>query len=670
MCGIVGYFGPQLGSSAEENRRHLERAANSISHRGPDDQGIWQDREAGITLAHCRLSILDLTPAGHQPMASVCGRWMLIFNGEIYNHLELRRQLKLEPSIPCQSQDHTPARQWRGHSDTETILACFSQWGVERTLTAMGGMFALALWDRQERTLILARDRLGEKPLYYGWIGRGFSFASELKALRALPGFAGSIDRASLAAYVGSGQVPGPQSIYIGIQKVMPGHWLEIRAVDLGLHALPAQRPYWELTSIAQACRSRPLAFESDQQATDALEAVLAQAVDSQMLADVPLGAFLSGGVDSSTIVALMQRRAGRPVKTFTVGFHETRFNEAEHAKAVARHLGTDHRELYVDDHAARAVIPHLPTLYCEPFADSSQIPTYLVSKLAREQVTVSLSGDAGDELFGGYHRYTEAQRIWAAQQRVPQVIRKPLAKLLRWPAPQTWNWLFRRPRPLVPRRFRSQLPGDRIHKVADVLEYVTFIEMYRKGLTSYWRPDLVLNHDTDAPGVGGARGGQIADLEPIEQMMLDDANRYLPDDILVKVDRAAMGVSLETRVPMLDRRVVEFAWRLPMHYKMRAGVGKWLLREVLDRHVPRSLVERPKMGFGVPIDSWLRGSLRDWAENLLDETRLRQEGYFQPEPIRRRWREHLSGERNWQHHLWGILMFQAWLEAQAASMP
>jgi len=665
MCGFAGFLGYQPLLDKCEALPILERMAATIISRGPDDAGYWCDvvGDAAIGLAHRRLSILDLSPAGHQPMACHTGRYVLAFNGEIYNHLDLRRALGGGPH-PCPPpKGEGEESGWRGHSDTETLLAGFVAWGVRKTLERAIGMFAFALWDKKEQTLTLARDRLGEKPLYYGWQGQGdkasFLFGSELKALKAHPAFAADIDRNALALLMRHNYINAPHSIYQGICKLPPGHVLTVSLRQ----RQPRLEPFWSLPAVAEAGVARPFAGSAEQ-ATDELEALLKSAVRQQMLADVPLGAFLSGGIDSSTIVALMQAQSGQPVKTFTIGFNEEGYNEAVHAKAVARHLGTDHTELYVTPQQALDVIPKLPGLYCEPFSDSSQIPTFLVSQLARQQVAVALSGDAGDELFGGYSRYTLAQGLWAKAARIPRGLRGPAAAGIRALPASGWNALAAPLRPLLPGRLRHANIGDKLHKGAALLAAQQIDDLYAR-LVTHWEPgNLVLGAQEPATVLRGARLS-LQGLSAIERMMALDSITYLPGDILTKVDRAAMGVSLETRVPFLDHRVVEFAWRLPQNLKLRDGVGKWVLRQVLYRHVPRELIERPKMGFGVPIDSWLRGPLRNWAESLLDESRLRREGFFNPAPIRQKWAEHLSGHRNWQHHLWDVLMFQAWLESK-----
>lgn len=632
--------------------------AQRIVHRGPDDSGVWVDVEAGIALAHRRLSILDLSPAGHQPMVSVLGRYVIVFNGEIYNYLELRRELDDSPHHGLlQGEGGVP--HWRGHSDTETLLACFEAWGIEATLKKSVGMFAIALWDRAERVLTLARDRMGEKPLYYGWQGETFLFGSELKALRAHPAFQGKIDRDSLALMLRHNYIPAPYSIYQGIRKLPPGTYLKL---------LMGKRegepvPYWSLREVAERGQAQPF-VGSETEAVTALEAHLLESIGLQMIADVPLGAFLSGGVDSSTVVALMQAQSIRPVKTFTIGFHEEGYNEAQHAKVVARHLDTEHTELYVTPDEAMNVIPHLPALYDEPFSDSSQIPTFLLSQLAKQHVTVSLSGDAGDELFGGYGRYFLARSIWRKVGWIPYVWRKGLARGIRLLSPEAWNAIGQPFANFLLGGLRPRPFGDRTHKLAEIIADGSREKIYR-GLVSIWkRPADVVIGGTEPPTALTDRSSWPAIHDFEQRMMYLDTMSYLPDDILVKVDRAAMGVSLETRVPFLDHRVVEFAWGLPLSMKIRGGQGKWILRQVLYKYVPEELIERPKMGFGVPIDSWLRGPLKEWAEALLDESRLKREGYFNPAPIRQKWVEHLSGQRNWQYYLWDVLMFQAWLEA------
>lgn len=647
MCGFTGFLSATGGVDNTQAQATLRHMAHAIAHRGPDSDGYWVDPALGIGLAHRRLAIVDLSPAGAQPMASASGRYVLAFNGEIYNHLLLREALESEGGVRAP---------WRGHSDTETLLAGFDAWGIQATLQRAVGMFAIALWDRKSRSLTLARDRLGEKPLYYGWQGQGsgavFLFGSELSALRRHPSFAAEVNRDALALYMRHNCIGGAQSIYSGIHKLPPGHLLTVSAAA----PEPVLHPWWSGAAVAEQGVAQPFAG-TPEQAVDALEVLLRDAVAQQMMADVPLGAFLSGGIDSSTVVAVMQAQSSRPVRTFSIGFHEEGYNEAEHAKAVAKHLGTDHTELYVTPEQALAVIPKLPTLYSEPFADSSQIPTYLVSQLARQHVTVSLSGDAGDELFCGYTRYQMTAGLWGKVSRLPRTLRQLAGRAITAVPTGAWD------------KLGAALPmarvGDKLHKGAELLGSRSVAELYR-GMVSHWPdPARVVLGATEPATVLMGIVPALPGLGDVERMMVLDMLSYLPDDILAKVDRAAMGVSLETRVPFLDHRVVEFAWSLPLAYKLRDGVTKWPLRQVLYRHVPRELIERPKMGFGVPIDQWLRGSLRDWAETLLAEPRLRTEGFFDPAPIRRKWAEHLSGKRNWQYHLWDVLMFQAWLEEQ-----
>jgi asparagine synthase (glutamine-hydrolysing) len=651
MCGLAGFLGGASFGASSVLLSLLSKMSGQIIHRGPDDAGYWHDAEGKIGLGHRRLSILDLSPAGHQPMHSPSGRYVIAFNGEIYNHLDLRRELEVKEEFA-----------WRGHSDTETLLAGFDVWGIRQTVERTTGMFAFAVWNNASRVLTLARDRLGEKPLYYGWQGTGsnraFLFGSELKALKAHPAFSAQIDRGALCLLLRHNAIPAPYSIYEGISKLNPGCMLSI-SLD---RPEPQISQYWSLPEMARAGMAKRFSGSAEA-AVDQLDELLKDAVRQQMVADVPLGAFLSGGIDSSAVVALMQTQSKRPVKTFTIGFDDAGYNEAVHARAVAKHLGTDHTELYIQPQQARDVIPRLPTLYCEPFSDSSQIPTFLVSQLARQHVTVSLSGDAGDELFAGYNRYQMTDRLWHCLVRIPKPVRSLLARGITSVSPGWWDRLAR----FIPGASRYRVFGDKLHKGAGVLASGSVDELYL-GLASHQtRPVswVIGGHEplTKLTGLQPALEG----LSPVERMMVLDSISYLPDDILVKVDRAAMGVSLESRVPFLDHRVVEFAWTLPLDYKLRDGQTKWLLRQVLYRYVPKELIERPKMGFGIPLDAWLRGPLREWAEALLDEARLKREGYFHPAPIREKWIEHLSGGRNWSHHLWDVLMFQAWLEKAAS---
>lgn len=647
MCGIAGV----LHASSQRGLDATVRAMTStLRLRGPDDEGMWVDEERGLGLGHRRLSIVDLSPTGHQPMASACGRYVLTFNGEIYNHVAIREDLEAAQQAPA----------WRGHSDTEALLAAISVWGLVETLRRATGMYAIAVWDRQTGVLQLARDRVGEKPLYYGWVAGAFVFGSELKALRAFPGFANPIHRGALDLFLRHNAVPAPYSIYQDIWKLEPGSVLTLTKAGLR-DRLPVIEQYWSFPEVARSGIQQP--FSDEREALSLLEAALRDAVALQSIADVPLGAFLSGGVDSSTVVALMQSRSARPVQTFTVGFDEAGFDEAPHARAVAEHLGTEHYELRVDANAARAVIPVLPTMYDEPFADSSQIPTQIVCRAARARVTVALSGDGGDELFGGYNRYFWSKRIWNRLRWMPPTVRHQLGSAITAVSPNNWDRLVG----ALPLLGRIPRVGEKAHKLAHRLQTVNGIEdLYRSLVTEWPQGSTLVKHATPLPTrldgsilVAGMR-------EEEQRMMLWDAVTYLPDDILTKVDRAAMSVSLETRVPMLDHRVIERAWQLPLHMKIRNGQGKWALRQILYKYVPRHLIERPKAGFAIPVGQWLRGPLRDWAENLLAEPRLEAEGFLNPGPIRDSWAQHLSGRFDWTPRLWGVLMFQAWLEQQS----
>lgn len=649
MCGICGFIDDSLQQSTDELRALATNMSDCLRHRGPDDAGIWVDAEAGVALGHRRLSIIDLSPLGHQPMFSASGRYVLIFNGEIYNFKMLRAELE------------KLGHKFRSHSDTEVMLAAFEQWGALPATQRLNGMFAFALWDRRERRLHLARDRMGEKPLYYGRRDQTFLFASELKALRAHPSFKGEINREALALLMRYGYVPAPLSIYAGIFKLPPARMLTLDFSGAA-RVLPQPVAYWSLAEAVHNGAAR--AFRGDaREAAAELEALLRDAVKLRMEADVPLGAFLSGGIDSSTIVALMQAQSARPVKTFTIGFYESSYNEAVYAKAVAQHLGTEHTELYVTPEETRAVIPRLASLYDEPFGDSSQIPTFLVAEMARRHVTVSLSGDGGDELFCGYRRYFIGQQIWNKIAWLPLAARKALAHALVALPVGLLNRSLGRLQNATARFSRPGEVGDKLHKFAALLPSRDVDDFY-EHLISFWHNSgEIVAGAAAAPNLyaGCNHAGDLADAR--QRMMYLDAMYYLPDDILVKVDRASMGVSLEARVPLLDHRVVEFAWQLPLHMKLRSGQSKWLLRQILHRYLPASLMERNKMGFGVPIDAWLRGPLREWAEALLNEQRLRREGFFHPRPIRQKWEEHLSGQYEWQQHLWNVLMFQAWQE-------
>ena len=652
MCGIAGLFASTSGRPLD-----IQVAARDmvrkLTHRGPDDEGVWCESSSGVSLAHRRLSILDLSEAGHQPMLSHCGRYVVVFNGEIYNHQVIRQELG------SQGEAHS-ANGWRGNSDTETLLAAIVCWGLEKTLDKAVGMFAFALWDRAEKGLYLARDRIGEKPLYYGLQKGTLLFASELKAIRAYPGFQGEVDRDALALFLRHNVIPAPRSIYRDIYKLPPGTLLKVMPENVSKGTLGAPRPYWSMLKAAVAGQAN-LFKGSDVEACDELDRLLKQSISGQMLADVPVGAFLSGGIDSSTVTALMQAQSSSPVKTFTIGFHEDGYDEAQHARAVAAHLGTEHTELYVTPEQALAVIPRLPKLYDEPFADVSQIPTFLVSELAQRNVTVCLSGDGGDELFGGYNRYTAGARLWRQLGWLPPAVRAGVAAGISATRPWAWDSCFDRFDSMLPSKWRVKTPGAKLQKVANMLAASSPEEVYIRLISHWSNSERVVIGSTLS--TDPLQDRMCASLIPSyeHQMMCVDSLTYLPDDILVKVDRAAMGVSLETRVPMLDHRVVEFAWRLPLNMKIRNGRGKWLLRQVLDRNVPRSITTRPKNGFSVPLSAWLRGPLRGWAQELLDETTIRKQGFFNSAPIIQAWNEHLNGKGNHAEKLWSILMFQLW---------
>jgi asparagine synthase (glutamine-hydrolysing) len=646
MCGLAGIWS-STGWRAE-SQAALAAMTNSITHRGPDDQGFEVFPEHGLGLGFRRLAILELSKAGHQPMQSPSGRYVILFNGEIYNWKDLRERL------------HRPTQEFRGHSDTEVITAAFDKWGVEGTLTHLVGMFSLAIWDRERSLLHLVRDRFGEKPLYFAVASGTLLFGSELKALRAHPAFEAEIDRSALAIYMRLGYIPSPRTIYKDVRKVPPATMLTFRASQL-----VSDHQYWSPEHEIERGRKDPFKGTEDDAAREC-ESLLLATIAGEMVADVPLGAFLSGGVDSSLIVALMQAQSARPVRTFTIGFPEKNYNEAPHAKKVAEHLGTDHTELYVTPAEAMAVIPRLVDMYDEPFADVSQIPTYLVARLARQSVTVSLSGDGGDEIFGGYNRYFVGDRLNRFRMRVPKTIRAVASRTIHGIAPQKWDRAFAAVEDAFPKRWRPRAIGDRIHKLAGVLNAESQQALYL-NLISLW-PDAVTQNSGQSTVFPQSRLTWNNGSGFIENMMYLDSVTYLPDDILVKVDRATMSVSLEARAPFLDHRIAEFAWSLPTIFKVRNGRGKVVLRRVLDRHVPSALIERPKMGFGVPIDQWLRGPLNEWASSLLERGRLEREGFLNAAAIAEKWNQHQSGERNWQYHLWTVLMFESWLESASRS--
>lgn len=643
MCGIYGTWSEDDASWLPS---FLKTAGSVLSHRGPDHQGDWYDPAAQVGFGHRRLAILDLSPHGDQPMRSVDGRYVITFNGEIYNFSILKADLMKR------------GHYFRGESDTEVLLAAFCEWGIDAAVQKFVGMFAFALWDSKTRKLTLARDRLGEKPLYYGWINSTFIFGSELKVFQTHPHWHGKLDRQALALFLRYSYVPAPHSIFQGVYKLLPGTLLYLESA----HSQPTPQPYWSMADAVQQGQQHPF-IGSRVAAIDQLDALLQSTIQQQMVADVPLGAFLSGGIDSSTVVALMQAQSSQPIKTFTIGFQETAYDEAKSAQAIAHYLGTDHTELYVTPAQTQAVIPYLPTLYDEPFADPSQLPTFLIAQLAKQQVTVSLSGDGGDEIFGGYNRYLWADRLWRRVACLPRSIRQGIANILTHYSPKFWDQLWHN-LPFLPTQLQQRLPGEKLHKLARALDAVKPEELYAHLVSHWYDPAAIVQGIEQVnPLLANLPNPWSPNHNFIEWMMYVDTQMYLPGDILTKVDLAAMGVSLETRIPFLDHRVVAFAQTLPLSYKVYRGQGKWLLRQVLYRHIPSELIDRPKMGFGVPISDWLRGPLRNWTEDMLNANRLKQQGFLDPDMIRKAWLVHLSGVQNLQYPLWNVLCFQSWLE-------
>lgn len=650
MCGIAGVLVSPDKPLPIATR--IEAMGHSLRHRGPDSSGTWLDTDRGIGLAHRRLSIVDLSDHGSQPIHSHDGRFVLVFNGEIYNHMELRQAL---------SGDDVKVA-WRGHSDSETLVECVAAWGMEKTLKALVGMFAFGVWDKKTHILSLARDRIGEKPLYFGRSNGIFAFASELRGIRELSEFDLTIDRESVASFLRLSYIPDPHTIYEQVWKVPPGTWVEITPDDVSRSTIQTPSTYWSLPEIAQDGQDHPASFTNPEAAVDELERLITQSVAGQMMGDVPIGAFLSGGIDSSTIASIMQKLSTRPIKTFSIGFEDDAYDEMPFAREIARVLGTDHHELTVTASDAQEVIPDLPSIYDEPFADSSQIPTYLVSKLAKQEVQVSLSGDGGDELFAGYTRYFGAAKNWEKVAAIPIPLRRALARGMASVSPTQWNRILAPVMPILPKTLRTTLPGDKIHKIAKVFSKETPQEFYLGMVSSLENLPVASPTHRARPAEFNSWPIQ-SDL--IHQMMAMDSITYLPGDILVKVDRATMANSLESRVPFLDHRIVEFAWKLPLDLKIRNNQSKWILRSVLKRHVPEKLFDRPKMGFGIPVGDWLGGPLRDWAEELLSPAKIREYGLLDSDQVEALWREHLSGARNWQYGLWHILMLQAWLGSE-----
>ncbi len=652
MCGITGYLDLNNYRSTSDMNALVGRMADSLAHRGPDDRGTWADPDAGVALGHRRLSIIDLSPAGHQPMVSGSGRFVIVFNGEIYNYLDILAELKQLDGrdIPL-----------RGHSDTEVILAALDCWGVEETLPRMRGMWAMAIWDREQRTLWLVRDHFGKKPLYYGRVGESVLFASELKAFRSHPSFRADLDADAIASYLRFNCVPAPQSIYRGVRKLPAASWLRISqdGVEHGPHA------YWSLADLARDGLASP--FEgTDEEATQELDRRLRFAVRSRMLAsDVPVGLFLSGGVDSSTVAALAQAQSSIPVRTFSIGMSATAYDESEVARAVARHLATDHTELRLTPSEAMNVIPELPDIYDEPFADASSIPTFLVSRLARQYVTVALSGDGGDEIFGGYNRHIMAAISWPAIAKLPRGMRLHLAKVLGWVAPEQWERVVQGASVAVPGPFQMANLSDKMHKIQRAVGASSSQDLYLRMLSNWQNPNEILRLDSIAFPIPAGAEDWLCEQRAAESMMLADAQAYMHDDILVKVDRASMAVSLEVRNPFLDSEVVEFAWRLPLRFKVRDGVGKWIVRKVMDQYVPRGLTAGPKRGFAIPLSDWLRGPLRPWAESLIQMIDSPEESVLRREVVQSLWTAFLAGRTGLTDKVWSVLLLKGWLESQ-----
>jgi asparagine synthase (glutamine-hydrolysing) len=648
MCGINGFYSKT--SSTFDNA--IIKMNSAISHRGPDSNGVWIDKKFEVIFGHQRLSVIDLSAAGNQPMKSISERFILTYNGEIYNHLQIRDKLKNSGNNI----------RWRGFSDTETLLAAIEIWGIKNTLKIIEGMFAFALWDKKEKCLTLVRDRIGEKPLYYGYQNKQgskvFMFSSELKALKVHPIFEGEIDRNVINLQLRHSCIPAPFSIYKNIYKLLPGHYLTLKESDLRNGLTPLSKDYWSLKETAINGNDNPVKL-SENDLQDELECKLKDSIKKQIFSDVPIGAFLSGGIDSSTVVALMQSQSNIPIKTFTIGFEDDNYSEAKYAKKISKFIGTDHTELYISSKTALDIIPKLPSIFDEPFSDSSQIPTFLVCELAKKKVKVALSGDGGDELFCGYNRHLMSNKFESLINYLPLELRKVISTLLRTISPINLTKLFK----IAPGLSRQTNIGDKIYKIANILEADSSNDIYYK-LCSHWQNPSEIVKNSEEPNTPLSKlKNNLGDLNSQQQMMVMDFLTYLPDDILVKIDRAAMSSSLETRTPLLDHKLIEYVWKIPHDLKFRNNKGKWILRKILNKYIPKKLTERPKMGFAIPIDHWLRGDLKNWAESLLNEKKLEQQGYFNSKLIRKKWTEHLSGKKNWQSDLWDILMFQSWLD-------
>jgi asparagine synthase (glutamine-hydrolysing) len=636
MCGVVGFIG---GGDKIDISNVLSVMSETLEHRGPNGSGKWIDKERGIAIAHRRLSIIELSPDGDQPMVSVDNRYVISFNGEIYNYKQLYNELSKEGII------------FNGSSDTRVLLTCIQTWGIDKTISKIIGMFAFSLWDQRKKELILVRDRMGIKPLYYGWSGSDFVFSSELKAICKHPMFLKIIDRKSFEFYSRYSCIQSPRSIYENIFSLAPGNILKISLEDVKNRVINSPKSYWSLSEVCISGKNNQIHDRNE--AINLLEGVIKTSVKDRMVSDVSLGAFLSGGIDSSLVVALMQAQSEKPIKTFSIGFDDDRYNESNYAEIVAKHLNTDHETLNVSPKNAIDSIYKMPELFDEPFADSSQIPTYLVSSMASKSVTVALSGDGGDELFGGYNRYYWADNIWDKSQKIPYFLRLKFSTLFKAIPPSRWDSIYNNIYKFLPNKYQYSLPGEKMHKVANVISSRDIAEVYNRLVSQFIDKDSHKGKFNVFQDING--------LTNSEAMMLSDQKFYLPSDILTKVDRASMGASIEARVPLLDHRVAELSWRMPLSSKINNKQGKWALRKILYKYIPQDLVERPKMGFSVPLDEWLREGLRDWSEELLSEKKLKEDGFFNADHVRKMWDDHLRKKSNNQHSLWTILMFQAW---------